>query len=86
MKDLGRHVHDEYVFFVRSCLGAEVVPGGSPLVSKEHVHDEYGYSCYICIPGKQVAVNFHQRYPKNKPQLPKKRYTMFSRYVYIHMW
>ena len=26
---------------------------------------------YVC-PGKQVAVNFHQLYPQNQPQLPKK--------------
>ncbi len=27
----------------------------------------------IYIPGKQVAVNFHQLYPLNQPQLPKKK-------------
>jgi len=31
------------------------------------------------LPGKQVAVNFHQLYSQNQPQLPKKWYTMFSR-------
>ena len=29
------------------------------------------------VPGKQVAVDFHQLYPKNQPQLPKQK-TFFS--------
>ena len=38
------------------------------------------------MPGKQVAVTFHQLYPKNQPQLPKVRwYTRFSRWLNLNL-
>ena len=40
------------------------------------------HSSYIYIPGKQVAVNSHQLYPQNQPQLPKKMvHYVFQVYV-----
>ncbi len=39
------------------------------------------------LPGKQVAVNFHQLYSQHQPQLPKKWYfPMFSRYRVVSLF
>ena len=44
------------------------------------------HSSYIDTPGKQVAVNSHQLYPQNQPQLPKKWYTIFPGMFFFVMW